>query len=115
MPPGVVSLEPRPYRPAAHHLGAGQGTLGQGGHHVQIQGLADGGGVLTAVHDHHVLHRGGKGGHEAVGGEGAVEVDLHQADLLPLGVDVVHHFLRRVAHGAHGHHDGLGVGGRRSS
>ena len=97
--------------PAAHHPDVPAGVVDRGAH-VHVQGLADGAGLLTAVHGHHVAAGLGDGGQEALGGEGPEQAHLDQAHLhLAALIEVVAHLLGAVAHGAHGHHDGLGVGG----
>ena len=61
------------------------------------------------------LHGGGNGLDELLGGEGAVQTHLDQADLLAVGVQVVDDLLGHVADGTHGDDDAVGVGMRRSS
>ena len=45
-----------------------------------------------------------------LGGEGTVEVDLDQADLLALGHEVIDDLVQGLADGAHGDDDVLGLG-----
>ena len=85
--------------------------VGQGSDHIHVQRLAHGAGLLGPVEDGDLLAGGGDGGQELLGGEGAVQADLDQADLLAVGVHVVDDFLGHVADGAHGDDDALGVGG----
>ena len=96
---------------AAGVHGAG-GKLGavDGGQHVQIQGLADGAGLLGAVQDRDLLHGLGQHVQQVLGHEGTVQVDLHQAHLLAGGVEVVDDFLDGLAGGTHGDDDLIGIG-----
>ena len=94
---------------APHHLDVPPARLGQGGHHVQIQRLAHAAGLLGAVQHRDFLHRGGQSGGEVLHGEGAVQVDLQQAHLPALLVEVVHRLLHRLGGGAHDHNDFLRV------
>ena len=77
---------------------------------VQVQRLALCAGPLGAVEDRDLLAGGGDGGQELVRAEGTVQSDLHEADLLTLGAEVVDDFLGHVADGAHGDDDAVGVG-----
>ena len=97
--------------PAAHNLRFREGGARQRRHHIQVQRLSNGRGLLAAVHDHDIFRRGRQGRHKAVRCKGAVEAHLHQANLFPLGVHIVHHFFRRVADRPHGNHHGLRVRG----
>ena len=94
---------------AAHDLCPGKGTSGQRCHNVQVERFADGGRLLTAVHDYHVLGGGGQSRHKAFRGKRTIETDFHQTDFLTLSVHVVYHFLSGVAHRTHGDHDRLSV------
>ncbi len=84
--------------------------VGQGGNHVQIQGLAQSAGLLGAIQDGDLLGGGGNGRDELIGGEGAIQADLDQTHLLTVGVHVVDDFLGHVADGAHGDDDAVRVG-----
>ena len=94
---------------APHHLDVPPARLGQGGHHVQIHRLTHAAGLLGAVQHRDFLHRGGQSGGEVLHGEGAVQVDLQQAHLPALLVEVVHRLLHRLGGGAHDHDDFLRV------
>ena len=89
---------------------AGNAFLGQGAHDVLIQGLAQGAGLLGAVHDGDLLDGLGQGLDELRGNEGTVQADLDQADLFAIGVQVVDDFFGNVAEGAHGDDDAVGIG-----
>src|SRR5699024_9436420 len=84
--------------------------VGQSGDHVQVQRLAQGAGLLGPVQNGDLFGGGGDGGDEPVGGEGAVQPDLHQAHLLAVGVEVVDDLLGHVANGAHGDDDAVSIG-----
>ena len=96
---------------AASHNGLiGDAGAGQSGDHVQVQRIAQSAGLLGAVQHRNLLGGGGDGGDQLVRAEGAVQADLHQADLLALGVQVVDDLLSHVADGAHGDDDAVRVG-----
>ena len=95
---------------AAHHADVAAAGLVQGGDYIQIHGLAHGAGLLGAVQHGDLLAGGGDGGGEVLHGEGTVQVDLHQAHLAALGVQVVHRLLHSLGGGAHDHDDLLRVG-----
>ena len=95
---------------AAAHDGGLTAGVGERGDHVQVQGVALAAGLLGAVQDGDLLRGLGDGGQELVGAEGAVQADLHQADLLTVGVEVVDDLLGHVVDGAHGDDDAVGVG-----
>ena len=71
--------------------------------------LADGAGLLGAVEHGDLLDRGGQGGHEVLDGPRTVQADLHEADLLAVGVEVVDDLLEGVAEGAHADDHAVGV------
>ena len=83
----------------------------QGGAHVGVQGLAQGAGLLGAVHDGQLLAGGGDGGQELIGGEGPIQADLDEAQLLAPGVQVVDGLLGHVGAAAHDDDHPVGIGG----
>jgi hypothetical protein len=95
---------------AAADLHAEAARVGQRRRNVQIEGLALAARLLGAVQHGHLSGTLRDGLHQLVRAEGAEQPHLHQADLLPLRRQVIHDLLGRVAHGAHGHYDPLGVG-----
>ena len=95
---------------AAHHADVAAASLVQSGDHVQVHRLAHGAGLLGAVQHGDALAGGGDGGGEVLHGEGTVQVDLHQAHLAALGVQIVHGLLHGLGGGAHHHDDLLRVG-----
>ena len=95
---------------AADDLDAGASGGVQGGDHVQIEGLAQGAGLLGAVQNGQLLAGGRDGRHEPVGGEGTVQANLDNAHLLAVGVHIVDDLVGHVADGAHSHDDPVGVG-----
>ena len=84
--------------------------VGEGGDHVQVQGVTQGAGLLGAVEHGDLGGGGGDGRQQLVGAEGPVQTDLHQAHLLAVGVQVVDDLLGHVADGAHGDDNPVGVG-----
>ena len=88
--------------------------VGEGGDHVHVDGVALAPGSLVRSSTA-ILVAWRDGLQELVRPEGAVQADLHQADLLAVGVEVVDDLLGHVADGAHGDDDPVGVWGRRSS
>ena len=93
---------------------ADDGDLGlagliEGADDVLVEGLADGAGLLGAVEHGDLLDGGGQGGHEVLDGPRAVQADLHEADLLAVGVEVVDDLLEGVAEGAHADDHAVGV------
>ena len=96
---------------AADDLDVGLAGLIEGGDDVLVKGLADGAGLLGAVHDGDLLDGLGDHVDEALDGERAEQADLDEADLLAVGVQVVDDLLEDVAEGAHADDDTVGVGG----
>ena len=84
--------------------------VGQSGDNILIQRLALGAGLLGAVQNGDLLAGGGDGLDQLLGREGAEQTDLHQTDLLAVGVQVVDDLLGHVADGAHGHDHAVSVG-----
>ena len=84
--------------------------VGQRGDNVLIQRLALGAGLLGAIQHGDLPHGGGNGLDELLGGEGAEQAYLDQADLLAVGVQVVDDLLGHVADGTHGDDDAVGLG-----
>ena len=95
---------------ASHHADVTASGLIQGGDHVQIHGLAHGAGLLGAVQNGDALASGGDSGGKVLHREGTVQVDLYQAHLAALGIQVVHGLLHGLGGGAHHHDDLLRVG-----
>ena len=94
---------------AAEDQRARKGALAQGGADVLKQRLARGARLLGAVEHRDGLYGPGQGGGKMFGGEGAVEVHLHHADLFAALAEVIHNLHHRLADGAHRDHDALGV------
>ena len=94
--------------PARHDL-HGDTPLLIDGAHVLIQGLAGGAGLFGAVQHGKALAGRGHGGQEVLGGEGAIQVDVDEAHLLPLGGEAVHSLLGGLGGGAHEDDDPLGI------
>ena len=84
--------------------------VGQCGDNILIQGLALGAGLLGAVQNRDLLGGGGNGLDQLLGCEGAEQTDLHQTDLLAVGVQIVDDLLGHIADGAHGHDDAVSIG-----
>ncbi len=82
----------------------------QRGADVLIQRLAQGAGFLRAVEHGDGLAGRRDGGEEVLDGEGAIQVNLHEADLFSPGGQVIDGLLDGVAAGAHGDDHALGVG-----
>ena len=82
----------------------------QGVDHVEVQRLARGAGLLRAVEHGDLLHGFRQAFDEFLRDERTIQANLHQADLLALGVQVVDNFLGHVANAAHGNNHALGVG-----
>ena len=95
---------------AADDGDVGAPRVGQGSHHVQVEGLALGAGLLGAVQHGDVLAGGGDSGQQLVRAPGTVQAHLDQTHLLAVGVEVVDDLLGHVADGAHGDDDPVGVG-----
>ena len=83
----------------------------ESGADVDVEGLAEGTGLLGAVEDADLLHGRRDGIHERFEGEGTVEMDDDGADLLALGDEVVDGLFDGLAGTAHGNDDLLGIGG----
>ena len=83
--------------------------VGQSGHDVEVERLAQGARLLRAVEIGDLLAGGRNGLEQTVGAERTVQADLHEADLLTVSVHVVDDFLCDVADGAHGDDDALCV------
>ena len=94
---------------AADDLDVVASGVGQSGDHILIQGLAQSAGLLGAVQNGDLPDGGGNGLDELLGSEGAEQADLHQADLLAVGIQIVDDLLGHVADGAHGHDDAVGI------
>src|SRR5699024_9314263 len=84
--------------------------LTQGSGHIQVQGLAQGAGLLGAVQHGDLLGGLGQDLQQGSGDPGTVQADLDDADLLAAGVQVVDDLVGHVADGAHGHDDAVCVG-----
>ena len=95
---------------AADHLDVGAARLKQRGAHVQIQGLAQGAGLLGAVQNGDLLAARRNSAQEVLHGEGTIEVHLDQAQLLALGCQVVDGLFDGVAAGAHADDHALCIG-----
>ena len=77
--------------------------------HVLVQGLAHAAGLLGPVQHRQASAGGGDGGQEVLRGEGAVQVDVDEAHLLPPGGEVVHSLPGGLGGGAHEDHHPLRV------
>ena len=96
---------------AAHDHQIVPAGFAERGADVGVQGLAQGAGLLGAVHDGQLLAGGGDGGQELVGHEGTIQTDLDEAQLLALAVQVVDGLLGHVGAAAHDDHHAVRVGG----
>ena len=85
--------------------------VGQRGDNVEVQGLALCAGLLRAVEHGDLLAGRRDGRDELVGTERTVQANLHEADLLAVGVEVVDDLLSHVADGAHGDDDTVSIRG----
>ena len=83
--------------------------LTQGGGDIQVQGLAQGAGLLGAVQNGDLLDGLGQDLQQGAGDPGTVQADQNQADLLALGGQVVNNFLCDIADGAHGDDDAVSI------
>ena len=95
---------------AGVHGAGGKLSAVDSGQHIQVQGLADGAGLLGAVQDGNLLHGLGQHVQQVLGHEGTVQMDLDQAHLLTGGIEVIDDFLDGLAGGAHGDDDLVGIG-----
>ena len=77
---------------------------------ILIQRLAHSTRLLGAIQHRQLLAGSGDGGHELIGGEGTVQMDVQQAHLLALGGQVVDGLLGSLGGAAHQHHHALGIG-----
>ena len=68
---------------------------------VEVEGLADGAGLLGSVENGDSLDGLGQLGNHILADEGTIQSDLEQTDLLACGVEVVNNFLCAVADGTH--------------
>ena len=94
---------------AAEQLQLASG-LGQRGADVLVKRLAESAGLLGAVERGEDLAACGDRAEEVLEGEGTVQADLDQADLLAALAEVVHDLLRALADRAHRHDHALGLG-----
>ena len=85
--------------------------VGQSGHNVHVERLAQRAGLLRAVEDCNLLGGSRDGRDQLVCTERTVQANLHEADLLAVCVHVVDNFLSNVADGAHRDDDAVSVGG----
>ena len=101
--------------PAHHHRVDGEGAeaglagLADRGHHVEVERLADGAGLLGAVEDGDRADGAGEGGREVLHRERPDEPDLEDADLLALRHEVVDRLVRDLGARAHQHDHALGL------
>ena len=79
-------------------------------HHIQVQGLADGAGLLGAVQNADLLYGIRQTFYQLVTDEGTVQTNLHQTNLFAVGVQVVNRFADGVADTAHSHDDVFCIG-----
>ena len=79
-------------------------------HDIKEQRLALGARLLRAVHDGDLLAGCRQGLDELRRNERTVQADLHEADLLAIGVQVVDDLFDDVAERAHRNDDAIGVG-----
>ena len=77
--------------------------------YIEVQRLALGTRLLRTVKHGDLLHGFRQLLQEVLHGERTIEMDIQQADLLALGVQVIHNLLRRLADGAHRDNHALGV------
>ena len=84
--------------------------VGQSGHNVHVQRLAQRAGLLRAVEDCDLLGGSRDSRNQLVCAERTVQADLDQADLLAVRVHVVDDFLSNVVDGTHRDDDAVSVG-----
>ena len=87
-----------------------QASLTQGSGNIQVQGLAQGAGLLGAVQHSHLLGGLGQDLQQSGGHPGTVQTDLDDTDLLAACVQVVDDFVSNVADGAHSHDHTVSIG-----
>ncbi len=100
---------------AATDDGGLAGTILEGFYHIHVERVAVGTGLFGAV-EHadglHMLHQALRHGlHEVLHAEGTIEMHGHNAGLLALGVEIVHHRLDGLGNGTDGDDNVLGIGG----
>ena len=96
---------------AAANDGSLDTCVGQSGHNVHVQRLAQRAGLLRAVEDCNLLGGSRDGCDQLVCTERTVQANLNQADFLAVCVHVVDNFLSNVVDGAHRNNDAVSVGG----
>ena len=95
---------------AADDLDVGLAGIGKRRHHVEVQRLAQGAGLLGAVEDRKLFAARGDRRDQLVRAERAVQAHLHEADLLTLRAEVIDDFFRHVADRAHRDDHAVGIG-----
>ena len=76
---------------------------------IQVERFTHGAGLLGAVQHRNALHGLRNHPQQVLGGEGTVQVDLHESQLLPSRVPVADGLADDAAGGAHGDDDVLGI------
>ena len=87
-----------------------QASLTQGSSNIQVQGLAQGAGLLGTIQNCNLLCSLGQDLQQSGGHPGTVQADLDDTDLLALGVQVIDDFVSNVADRAHSDHDTVSIG-----
>ena len=84
--------------------------LTQGSSNIQVQGLAQGAGLLGTIQNCNLLGSLGQDLQQSGGHPGTVQADLDDTDLLALGVQVIDDFVSNVADRAHSDHNTVSIG-----
>ncbi len=96
--------------PAAHDLDIRHAVLEESGANVEVQGLAEGARFLGPIKHRELLDALRESLEECVHGEGAIQADLQEADLVTFLVHLVDGLLHGVCARAHEDDDVLRVG-----
>ena len=95
---------------AGVHGASAEGSAVDSSQNVQVQGLADGAGLLGTIQNRDLLHSLRQHVQQALSHKGTIQMDLHQTHLLASGIQVVDDFLNGLASGTHGDDDLVGIG-----
>ena len=85
--------------------------LGDGGHHVEVEGFAGGAGILAAIEHGDRPRAGRQRLHQHPGRQGAEQTHLEQPHPFAVTVEPFHRVGSRLAGRAHQHHHPLSIGG----
>jgi hypothetical protein len=89
---------------------AGTASFADRRHHIEVERLPDGPGLLRAIEDGDRPHGSGEGLREVLHRERPVETHLEDPDLLSAGQEVVDRLVSNLRAGPHEHDDALGLG-----